>query len=163
LTSSPRVREGTPEDLSEIKRLVDAHRHELGFVPRPALLAAIERGWLLVAEVDGLGPVAMANWWARRDGVVVLYNLAVSPSARGKGIGRSLLEKLVDWAKLRGALAIALKCPVDLPANAFYEHFGFTLHSREPGKLRNLNLWRLVPQSENGTKGHCSEFVDSSP
>lgn len=142
MTSGLRVREGTLADLPELKQLVDSHRDELGFVPRPALVATIERGWLLVADVDGAVAGAV-NWWARRDGVVVLYNLVASPTARNQGIGKSLLQGLIGWAQARGSQEIILKCPEELPANAFYERFGFTLRACQRGKRRRLNLWGL--------------------
>lgn len=142
MTSGLRVREGTLADLPELKRLVDSHRDELGFVPRPALAATIKRGWLLVADVDG-GIAGAVNWWARKDGVVVLYNLVVSPMARNQGVGRSLLQGLIGWAQAREARKIILKCPEELVANGFYERFGFRLRGHEPGKRRRLNVWEL--------------------
>jgi hypothetical protein len=34
-----------------------------------------------------------------------------------------------------------LKCPTELPANAFYEHLGLQLVACETGKHRPLNVW----------------------
>src|SRR5207244_1553218 len=82
-----------------VKALLDAHRYtELGFVPLPAVRLAVERGWLYVAELDG-AVAGTIDWWARRDRVVVLYNIAVSPERRGRGIGRALLQAMIDWAQ----------------------------------------------------------------
>lgn len=128
--------------MPAVKALLDAHRRELGFVPLPALRQALQRGWLYVAgiEDDVLGVI---DWWARRDGAVVLYNIAVAPTARARGVGRLLLETMIDWARERDAIEIRLKCPIDLAANQFYARFGFHLMGREAGKLRPLNCWAL--------------------
>ena len=143
-----RVRAAGPADLAAVKAIMDAHRHELGFVPRPALATAAARGWLLVAELDDR-IVGALNWWTRRDGVVVLYNVAVAAGMRGRGVGRSLLDALISWARQRGARQVALKCPEDLPANDFYRRAGFTLRRREPGKRRGLNCWALCLQARS--------------
>lgn len=142
MTSGPRVREATPTDLPAIKRILDMHRHELGFVRMPALAEALARGWLQVAELDG-EVRGVVNWWARRDGVVVLYNIAVAPEARRQGLGGELLGTLVDWSRVRQARAITLKCPSDLPSNDFYASSGFQLERQETGKRRPLNCWTL--------------------
>jgi hypothetical protein len=50
---------------------------------------------------------------------------------------------MIRWARGRNAVAIRLKCPLDLPANDFYRHYGFTLTGQELGKRRPLNRWCL--------------------
>ena len=44
------VRKATQADLDAVKGLADSHKHELGFVLRPALSRSIAREELLVAE-----------------------------------------------------------------------------------------------------------------
>ncbi|MHB8573921.1 MAG: GNAT family N-acetyltransferase, partial [Dehalococcoidia bacterium] len=132
------VRQAQAADIPAVKAILDAHRYiELGFVPLPAVRTALERGWLYVAVVDGV-IAGTIDWWARRDGVVVLYNIAVSATARGRGAGRALLQTLIDWATARGASEIRLKCPAELPANAFYKAAGFRLTGVDAGKRRPL-------------------------
>lgn len=139
----PHVREACEEDLPQVKQILDSYRNELGFVPLPALVTALTRGWLLVA-VQNETVLGVVNWWSRRDQVVVLYNIAVSPDMRGHGIGLLLLESLLQWSRLHGATAITLKCPVDLPSNEFYSRVGFVLSRLESGKHRPLNCWTLT-------------------
>lgn len=140
MISGLQIRNACLDDLPAIKRLVDTHKHELGFVPLPALVTALERGWLVVADVEG-SVQGMLNWWTRRDGVAVIYNIVVAPTTRGQGIGQSLLQHLLEWASERHIHQVALKCPVDLPANQFYRRTGFTLQKQETGKRRALNCW----------------------
>lgn len=140
MSSAIVVRPAREADLTAVKALVDAHRAELGFVPLPALQQALVRGWLQVAAVDE-DVVGAIDWWARRDHIVVLYAVVVAPPARGQGIGRRLLGRLVDWARDHEATEIRLKCPAELPANSFYARLGFQLIAQEPGKRRPLNCW----------------------
>lgn len=136
------VRAAVEADLPRVKAVLDAHRHELGFVPLPALRQALARGWLYVAVADG-DVFGMIDWWARRDGVVVLYNVAVLPDARLRGAGLRLVRTMIAWAAEREAAEIRLKCPESLPSNTFYAHLGFTLIGWEAGKRRPLNCWSL--------------------
>lgn len=136
------VRAAREEEMTAIKALVDAHRRELGFVPLPALREALRRGWLYVAEVEGR-ILGMIDWWARRDAVVVLYNIVVDPQQRSAGVGRQLVATMIAWARERRAGEIQLKCPAELPANDFYRRLGFQLTRREAGRRRPLNCWSL--------------------
>ena len=56
------VRPATLSDLDWVKRMADRHRREVGFVLRPALVEAIERGELLV----GIGASGFCRWHAHR-------------------------------------------------------------------------------------------------
>lgn len=142
------VRAATAADLPHAKRLADAHRHELGFVLLPSLREQIERGQLLIAVADGPGvhgadPVGFVDFHRRRDGQVTLYHVVVAPPSRARGIGRALLQALIDVTRQAGCSRIALKCPVDLPANEFYRRNGFHLEETLDGRKRALNVWVL--------------------
>lgn len=120
------VRPATASDLDWVKRMADRHRREVGFVLRPALADAIERGELLV----GIGASGFCHWHARRDGWHTVYEL-VSEAA---GTGRALLAAVPR--------PLRLKCPLDLPANEFYVRCGATWLGTQPGKRRPLNVWQ---------------------
>ena len=60
------------------------------------------------------------------DDVADLDRLATVPSAQGSGLARSLLERLVDQARDRGAGRMLLEVAADnAPAIGLYESFGF--------------------------------------
>lgn len=99
-----------------------------------ALLEAAERGELILMQ-DG-----MCRWHLRRDGIVVIREILVSPCRQGQGIGRKMVE-LVK-AKNPGAVLVA-KCPLDYEANIFWKLLGFT----EVGRTEKLIEWHLVPSS----------------
>lgn len=137
------IRFASPEDIDEIKQLADSHKHELGFLRRPALLEAIQRNELLVAQ-NGAGIVGFVEYHHRRDAQTTLYNIVVSPAHRRHGAGQQLVFKLEEEAKQREKSWILLKCPEDLQANHFYEHIGYEKVAVERGKSRRLNIWRKV-------------------
>jgi len=143
------IRKAVPADLDAVKHLADAHRHELGFVLLPSLREQIERGQLLVAIDAGPGvhaaadPVGFVDFHRRRDGQVTLYHIVVGSPSRARGIGRALLQALIEAARQAGCSRIALKCPVDLPANEFYRRNGFHLEETLDGRKRPLNVWVL--------------------
>ena len=137
------IRKAVPTDLDVLKSLADAHRHELGFVIRPALARSIERGELIVAA-NSTDPIAFVECNHRRDAQTTLYHIVVAPDYRRQDIGQRLIERLADEARAAGKEIIALKCPATLPANDFYAHTGWSLAGSDPGKHRPLKLWQLT-------------------
>ena len=66
-----------------------------------------DREGIFVAKHDGkiVGFVAGdGNWFSKREGKVVgaIHELVVSPSYRNKGIGKALMEKVLEYFKSRG-------------------------------------------------------------
>lgn len=136
------IRKGKLADLDQVKALADAHKRELGFVLRPALKKSIDRGELLVAE-NGTGVIGFVDFHHRQDERTTLYHIAVEISQRGKGIGRALVDTLVDDACDHSKSFIQLKCPEDLPANRFYQHLGFKKLRVDAGNRRALLVWQM--------------------
>lgn len=136
------IRPAQADDLDTIKALADAERAALGFVRRPALAEAITHGEMLAAERAG-EVVGFVDFHRRRDGQVTLYHIAVAPAARRQNVGRAMLDELATVARASHAGRILLKCPVDLLANAFYQHYGFRLEETLNGRKRALNVWAL--------------------
>lgn len=136
------VRKATADDLDDIKVLADAHRHELGFVRRPALIVAIDRQEVLVAQ-NHQELVGFVEYRHRQDTQTTLYHIAVKPEYRHQGVGRALIKALQAEAQSRGKHKIYLKCPQDLPANRFYRQLGYQLISKETDRKRSLVIWEL--------------------
>ncbi|RME49553.1 MAG: GNAT family N-acetyltransferase [Chloroflexi bacterium] len=58
--------------------------------------------------------------------VVLIDELVVDQTARGKGVGKALIEAIVEWAKKRGASEIEVSTEKDNEAaQAFYQSHGF--------------------------------------
>jgi len=151
-----RVRWANGKDLKALKRLADEHRHELGFVKLPALEQAVKENRLLVA-VNSSSPVprpshhiiGFVHFRCCKDGHATIYEIAVAPEWRGKGVGRKLVAAVIEQAKSQGCRVLRLKCPIDLPANGFYARLGFSRIAVEDGKLRPLAVWELILEPEN--------------
>lgn len=138
------IRRAVVADVDAIKQLADCHKAELGFLVRDALLRSIGAQEVFVAEVPIGKLVGFIQFHHRKDTQTTLYNIAVDPQKRTNGIARCLIEALINDSRAHHKLVVRLKCPVDLPANDFYAHLGFTLDYTVSGKLRALNIWKLT-------------------
>jgi ribosomal protein S18 acetylase RimI-like enzyme len=137
------VREAAPADAPVIGRLLhDFNTEYLDVTPGPEALAA-RIGELLkagdtVALLAGDGPDGLAVlrfrpaiWSAGQE--CYLAELYVVPPLRGRGIGRALMERVLEVAKARGADWIDLGTSEDdVAARALYERMGFTNREGKP-------------------------------
>jgi len=138
------IRKAVLSDIDSIKKLVDQHKKELGFVTRPAINESIERSELLVALEAGTDNViGLVHYRHRLDGQTTLYNLAVIGTFRHIGVAQALINTLRAEAVAKKQKLIFLKCPQVLASNAFYRQYGFTHVVTEPGKKLPLNIWKL--------------------
>lgn len=63
-----------------------------------------------------------------------ITNVAVAAAARGKGLGRKLMERAIACAKARGAAAMTLEVrPSNAVARALYASLGFVERGRRKG------------------------------
>lgn len=109
----------------------------LGPPNRGVLRGAMKQGQLLVARCGALVG-GFIHFHLRRDGVVTIYDVAVSPLVRRQGIGKMLVETV---AALSPVGKVKLKCTTTNPANLFYKRCGFTLLGTEPSTNTTLNVW----------------------
>jgi ribosomal protein S18 acetylase RimI-like enzyme len=96
---------------------------------RYASVAAEQRHHVLVAEAEGRVAGAM-HVYARpaleKPPEAIVQSLVVDRSARGRGIGRALMEAAETWAAERGFGSVALTSQVTREeAHAFYERLGY--------------------------------------
>ena len=134
------IRKAKPTDIDAIKEIADAHRRELGFVRRPSLIKSIEQQEVFVAQ-NGRGLVGFMEFHHRRDLQTTLYNVVVNADHRRENVGRLLMQHLEEDAVNQKKGIILLKCPEELPANAFYARLNYTLTRTDSGKSRQLNIW----------------------
>ncbi|NKW91300.1 GNAT family N-acetyltransferase [Rhodobacteraceae bacterium R_SAG9] len=65
-----------------------------------------------------------------------LMNVAVSPDARGRGIGGQLIRWALELAREAGCAEIALATHVDMPDNvALYAHLGWRETERDESRV----------------------------
>lgn len=95
-------------DLTDLERYYDA---------RGGCFELLEAG----GEVIGV-----VGWRPAGDGVIELKKLYLASSARGLGLGRRALERVIQAARAAGARAIVLETATRLTeANALYRRLGF--------------------------------------
>ena len=138
-----RVRVASPADAAEAGRLLDEFNTAFDtFTPGPDVLA--ERLGPIIRDGDAIvvlaadPPVGVAVLRLRRaifeEGLAAyLEELYVAQARRGEGLGRALLDAVVEVARERGARWIELGTSEDdVAARALYESAGFTNREGRP-------------------------------
>jgi len=138
LISKPAVR-----DIDAIKSVADANRNELGFILRVQIQEAVEQKRIMVATVEDKITGFIIYRHRKKDLQTTVAEICILKNYRGQGLGRELIDALVQECNRISRSYIQLKCPIDLPANEFYKRLGFCFVAIEPGKSRKLNIWRL--------------------
>lgn len=130
--------------VDQIKTIADSHRTELGFHSRQTFLDSLKREEILIAKIDN-NLAGFVRYYHRRDGQTTLYEIATIREKRSKGVGRRLIDALIADCQRVGSRYIRLSCPVELPANRFYEAMSFIHSARRSrrGKSRPLYEWEL--------------------
>lgn len=129
------IRPSTPADLPAVRALLRDYLAwvglDLSFQDFEGEVRALPgdyappRGALLVAEV-GADTVAMIALRPLADNVCEMKRLFVHPSARGLGIARALITRLMNEARTIGYREMRLDTlPAMSEAQAIYETFGF--------------------------------------
>ena len=91
--------------------------------PKPGVNVSIP----LVAENNG-NPVGLASGivWDEDPSVTYIYQMWVSPEARGTGIARALLEHITAWAESRDCESLKLSVTtINDAAVSLYQSVGF--------------------------------------
>ena len=104
------------------------------------------RARLYVAEIAG-EPVGMGALRPLSADEVEIKRMYVRPSARGQGVGRAILQRLVDDARALGYTAIRLdSAPFMHEAHALYRSFGFVPSSPHKGwEFESVPALRDIP------------------
>jgi streptothricin acetyltransferase len=93
---------------------------------------------IFFADVDGkpVGQVKMVPWWNK---FAYTEELTVDREFRGKGVGRALLNRAVDWARQQGFPGVTLETQDNnVPACILYEKSGFVLSGFDLYAYRNF-------------------------
>jgi ribosomal protein S18 acetylase RimI-like enzyme len=137
------VRRGEPADADAIGRLLhDFNTEYEEFTPGPEQIAERVRGLLAQGDtivlLAGDGPDGLAVMRLRQSIWVdalecYLAELYVVPDKRGRGIGRALMDEVMNVARAEGAGHIELNTSDDdVAARALYEKLGFTNREGKP-------------------------------
>ena len=132
-----RIRSATHADTAEIRRVVFTVLMEYALETEPCGLDAdlddveatyIEPGGMfeVVETVDGriVGTVGLL---AKADGVCELRKMYLLPEARGMGLGKTMMDRVLRHARVHAFRRIELETAgVLVGAQALYERYGFT-------------------------------------
>ena len=139
------IRPARPEDADAIAQIVaDAYRSyvaRLGKPPGPMLddyARRVADGQAWVLEEDGTlaGALVLEDTGG---GALLIDNVAVAPSAQGKGLGRALIAFAEAEARRRGCREVRLYTNVLMTENlALYGRLGF----RETGRVSEKGFER---------------------
>lgn len=94
---------------------------------------------IFFAEVDGkpAGRIKMLRWWNQ---FAYVDDIVVNPEYRGMGIGRSLLERGIQWAREKNFPGVMLETQDDnVPACTLYQSCGFTLSGFDRNVYKAIN------------------------
>jgi ribosomal protein S18 acetylase RimI-like enzyme len=158
---SPHVWVAEPAEAETVARLLVAFRNhlEVDWPSDNAFLAGVERlietkdaKYLLGAPDEDSPPAAVAQvrfrygiWWATED--ALLEDLYVAAEARGSGLGRAMVDGVIDMARERGCRRIELDVNDNNDkALALYRSLGFTNRDDRYGGDNLFMRLRLEPR-----------------
>jgi ribosomal protein S18 acetylase RimI-like enzyme len=113
---------------------------------------------VFIAEVDGklAGRIRLLKWWNQYG---YIEDLVVNPEFRGLGLGRTLIEQGIQWARDKKYPGIMLETQDDnVPACQLYASCGFVLSGFDRNVYKAINpntketalYWYLIFRSGGG-------------
>lgn len=148
------IREATPDDIPEIVRQRRAMYEDMDYSDLDELAAVVStstaylaealprgsfRAWLAVSgeRVVGGGAVVISPWpshpYDRQCRRVTILNVYTYPEHRKKGIGRQVMQTIIDWCRQHDFAFVSLHASKD--GLRLYESLGF-----KPTNEMRLNL-----------------------
>ncbi|MEK7379892.1 MAG: arsenic resistance N-acetyltransferase ArsN2 [Gemmatimonadota bacterium] len=115
-----KLRSATAADRGRVEALLLAESLTVDGIPE-------DMAGYTVAEVEGEGVIAVAGLEQYGD-AALLRSTAVAPNWRGAGVGRVLVEEVLNRAQREGAREIYL---LTFSAEAWFPRFGFRCINRE--------------------------------
>lgn len=138
------VRPAMMEDVDAIKALVDQFVKTGDLLPRTKREIMVSIGDWVLAEVDGK-PVGIASLLVYTMTLAEVRSLAVLPETQGVGLGRKIVEAMIEMARERGiptvfALTRAVK---------FFLQLGFEITEKENFPQKIYHACRICPLIDN--------------
>ena len=114
-----------------------------------------QAGTLWVAEFDGRAEAFLAAM-AHGDRLHV-DEFAVAKPLQRKGLGRTMLATVIDWARAHGFVCVSLTTFRSVPFNGpFYASAGFREWDDAPPEIRDI----LAKEAARGLKDRCAMLLE---
>ena len=162
MTTTALVRHARTSDVRAIRALIDLYADDRILLSKATVTLFEDVQEFYVAEVDGLvvGCGALHVLW---EDLAEVRTLAVDPSRRGQGIGRTLLARLLEQARAVGITRVfTLTFETDFFAShgfaeidgtpVSHEVFEQLLQSYDEGVAEFLGLERVKPNTLGNTR-----------
>ncbi len=129
--------------VDQIVATADAHRHELGFLPKAVYRESAQQRRLWVAVQSSRREIAGFLHFGGTYPQLKVKQIFTLETARRLGVAQRLLSELVGYGEKHSMLGITARVGADLLANQFWASRGFALHHTEPGKTtkREINVY----------------------
>lgn len=128
------IRGAVPEDQKWVAKLFDANKSILGNVSGGTVFWRWKTGGSANERFVVIPELAFCHYRIRKDGTRFVYEIAVAQEAKGKGLGRKLMEYVGRPVELKTDVASE-------ESNAFYRRLGLTCVGQvkaASGKLQNV-------------------------
>lgn len=132
--------------VDRVRRLADANRSMLGFVPDSAYREAALKGCLWIAvnrtTQDLMGYLFFGGTYPH----LKVFQIYVGHEFRSAGMARALIEELKKHGEATNHLTIAARVAAELDANEFWRRVGFRIVDQVPGGKktgRTINIYLL--------------------
>ena len=153
--------------LEQVRNLADAHRRELGFLPRSAYPEAAMKGNLWVA-IDVVSREFRGYLLSGgRHPHLKVFQICVHPDHRSSGVARTIITELIRYATKLSYLNITARVLPKLEANKFWQNSGFRIIKQAPdprsGTMLNLYAFDLDVPSLFGNNDGAPKSVNMAP
>ena len=153
--------------VEQVRDLADAHRRELGFLPRSAYGEAAMKGNLWVAIDAASQEFRGYLLCGGRHPRLKVFHLCVHPDHRSSGVARSIVAELIRYATELSYLNITARVLPKLEANRFWRSSGFRIIKQIPdprsGSTLNLYSFDLDVPSLFSTDDGAPKSVNVPP
>ncbi|SFQ19325.1 GNAT family N-acetyltransferase [Parafilimonas terrae] len=96
-----------------------------------SLLSQLKEGHIFLLAEEGDIPIAYADYSLLKNGIYKLNKIYILPSHQGKGVGRLLIEHIIQSIKKENATSLLLNVNRYNKAKGMYERLGFKVIGEE--------------------------------